>query len=286
MLDHAPVDGTRRFLVARNPDDASKLPFLLSLPLPGGPVLLKARETWPRTARVYCHPADEWPGAAEVVDEVAVRECRKRGRAIDLVLDRPRDNRSQFVFANIQGGREAIFWQTAKTTKGLRPGVRIPGRRASAWEVVPIVVDSRERYAYTFGKQQATVDRAPLEAGDYAVLFDGAVAGVVERKSVAGLTKDLIDGSLAFAMADLAALAHAAVIVDGPYAELLKNERVRPGFVLDLLARVQVRYPNVPIVFAGTRALAEEWTFRFLGAARAEAAGDARYGNSDSGTST
>lgn len=42
-----------------------------------------------------------------------------------------------------------------------------------------------------------------------------------------------------------------------------------PGFVADLLATVQVRYPNVPIVFCGTRPLAEEWVYRFLGAALA-----------------
>lgn len=34
---------------------------------------------------------------------------------------------------------------------------------------------------------------------------------------------------------------------------------------------LQVRYPSVPIVFRDTRPLAEEWTFRFLGAALARA---------------
>ena len=38
----------------------------------------------------------------------------------------------------------------------------------------------------------------------------------------------------------------------------------------DLLARVQVRYPEIPILFLETRALAEEWTFRYLGAALAD----------------
>jgi len=42
------------------------------------------------------------------------------------------------------------------------------------------------------------------------------------------------------------------------------------GFLPDLLARVQVRYPEIPIVFAETRPLAEEWTYRYLGAALAE----------------
>ncbi|WP_276319851.1 hypothetical protein [Egibacter rhizosphaerae] len=40
--------------------------------------------------------------------------------------------------------------------------------------------------------------------------------------------------------------------------------------MLDLLARLQVRYPTVPIVFADSRKMAEEWTYRFLAAAHAE----------------
>ena len=34
----------------------------------------------------------------------------------------------------------------------------------------------------------------------------------------------------------------------------------------DGLAELQVRYPNVPIVFCETRKLAEEWTYRYLAA--------------------
>ncbi|MGI9097608.1 MAG: ERCC4 domain-containing protein, partial [Solirubrobacteraceae bacterium] len=33
------------------------------------------------------------------------------------------------------------------------------------------------------------------------------------------------------------------------------------------VARHQVRYPAVPIVFADSRKLAEEWTYRYLAAA-------------------
>lgn len=53
---------------------------------------------------------------------------------------------------------------------------------------------------------------------------------------------------------------------------------MQPGFVADLLARVAVRYPTVPVVFAGSRTLAEEWTYRYLAAALAEARGDDRFG--------
>jgi hypothetical protein len=37
-----------------------------------------------------------------------------------------------------------------------------------------------------------------------------------------------------------------------------------------MLGRLVVRYPEVPIVFAGSRKFAEDWAFRFLGAAAAE----------------
>ena len=54
------------FLVARNPEPGSTLPFLIRLPLGPSGIVLKAREAWPRTAKVYCHRA-EWPDDAEIV---------------------------------------------------------------------------------------------------------------------------------------------------------------------------------------------------------------------------
>jgi hypothetical protein len=47
--------------------------------------------------------------------------------AIDLVLDRPGENRSQLVFTQIPGGREGIFWQPARTTRQARSGIRVRG---------------------------------------------------------------------------------------------------------------------------------------------------------------
>ena len=76
------------FRIARNPEEDSKLPYLLQLPIDGG-LVLKARDTWPRASRVYCHPyVDRWPDEAGVIEETPVALCRQRGAAIDLVLDR------------------------------------------------------------------------------------------------------------------------------------------------------------------------------------------------------
>jgi hypothetical protein len=59
-------------------------------------------------------------------------------------------------------------------------------------------------------------------------------------------------------------------VVEDRYGNLLKLAYAPAGFLPDLLARVQVRYPEIPLLFLETRPLAEEWTFRYLGAALAE----------------
>lgn len=275
------TESRAQFLIARNPDSDSSLPFLLRVPIGAG-LILKARDTWPRTARVYCHRADAWPADPEIVEDVGVLECQRHGVAVDLVLDRARENRSQFVFTRLPSGREGIFWQTRKVASTARPGARIPGRRVSdlAGELL-IVVDTRERYPYRFARQQATTERASLVAGDYAVRDgSGEVLAAVERKTAADLGSSLSNGTLVFELAKLAVLHRAAIVVEEGYAKLLSyaSGHAPAGFLPDLLARVQVRYPEIPIVFLETRPLAEEWTFRWLGAALVEALAEEELG--------
>jgi hypothetical protein len=50
-----------RFVVARNPDTDSSLPYVLRLPVGGSGLALKAAEPWPVSTRVYCHPLEEVP---------------------------------------------------------------------------------------------------------------------------------------------------------------------------------------------------------------------------------
>ena len=264
-------------VIARNPDPGSSLPWLLRLPLGPAGVVLKVRDTWPRTAKVYCHRAEGWPEDAEIVERVPVRSCVRRGAAIDLVLDRSRENRSQFVFTKVRGGRDVIFWQTARTAKQARPNVGLPTAR-SRGGILRILVDSHERYPWKFPRQQAETARQALPAGDYAVELDGTVVAAVERKTLQDLASTATTGKLRYALADLAALPRAAVVVEDRYSSLFRLAHVRPSVVADALAEVQVRYPNVPIVFCETRPLAEEWTYRFLGAALHELSADGAAG--------
>ncbi len=266
---------TGEFVIARNPEDGSRLPYLLRLPLGREGVVLKAREMWPRTSTIYCHPAVEWPAEPDIVESTPVRSCVRRGASIDLVLDRARENRSQFVFTTIRGGREAIFWQTARTVRQARPGVSLPTARAQAVPNLEIVVDSRERYAWSFSHQQATTTRRALPAGDYAVEDDGVIVAAVERKSLQDLVASLTSGKMRYLLADLARLPRAAVVVEDRYSKVFALEHARPAVVADAIAECHARFPHIPIVFCETRALAQEWTYRFLAAALREAADDA-----------
>ena len=194
------------------------------------------------------------------MERVPTRSCVRRGAAIDLVLDRGRESRSQFVLTYVRG-REAIFWQTARTAKQARPSVRSPRARAAGIAEMQVVVDSHERYAWKFSDEQVTTVRRGLPVGDYAVEVEGRPVAVVERKSLPDLVSTLTSGRLRYALAELATVPRAAVVVEARYSDVLKLDPsipVRPSVVAEGLAECQARVPSVPVIFAETRALAQQ----------------------------
>lgn len=256
------------FVVARNPDTESKLPFLLALPLDGG-LFLKAREPWPRASRVYCHPLNEgWPDSPDILERVPIRSCRRRGAAVDLVLDRPQLFRSQFVFTEVRG-RPAIFWQSQKTARTANPGARVPRRRSIAG--LMITVDTRERWPYRFSARDVNISRAALGAGDYAVGEPARPLAVVERKTLENFVTCLSDGTLSFQMQKLGEMPLAAIVVEGRYSEIFRLQHVNASWIADVLSRLHARYPEIQVTFADSRKFAEEWTYRFLASAASDA---------------
>ncbi len=260
---------TEELLIATNPDPDSKLGFLVLLPLSGG-MVFRTSGTWPRAKALYCHPVEltEWPSEPDIVERLTIRSCVRRGAAIDLILERGRENRSQLVFTKARG-RDMVFWQSPRTRKQSRPSVTTPKARTAGVTGLEIIVDTREQYAYRFGAQQATTVKRSLPCGDYGVTVADRLVASVERKSLADLASSLTNGKLRFALAELAALPRAAVIVEDRYSQVFKLDWIRPAVVADGLAELQIRFPDVPIVFAENRQLAEEWTYRYLAAALA-----------------
>jgi hypothetical protein len=103
------------------------------------------------------------------------------------------------------------------------------------------------------------------------VELDGQLVAAVERKSLQDLSSSLLNGKLRYALAELSGIRHGAVVVEDKYSRVFSLKHVRPSAVADAIAECQARYPTVPIVFCETRALAQEWTYRFLAAALHEA---------------
>jgi ERCC4 domain len=254
-------------LIATNPDPGSTLTYLLRVPLGEG-IVFRTSGTWPRTKALYCYPVstDEWPSEPDIVERVPLRSCARRGAAIDIIAARGRENRSQLVFTSARG-RDAVFWQSPRTRKQARPSVTLPTARAAGIPELEIVVDAHERYAYRFAGQQVRTTSRSLPCGDYGIIFDGNLVAAVERKSLPDLIGSLTTGRLRYALGELAALRRAAVVVEDRYSQIFKQDHVRPALVADGIAECQIRWPNVPIVFCETRALAEEWTYRYLAAA-------------------
>jgi hypothetical protein len=262
------LESVAELLIAVNPDSDSRLPYLLRVPQPGADLLFRTSGTWPRVKALYCHPIGlhEWPEDPDVVERVPLRSCQRRGASIDVIADRSRENRSQLVFT-VARGRDVVFWQSQRTRKQARPNVRTPTARAQGLAVLQIVVDAHERYPYRFPTQQITTVKQALPCGDYGLILESRLVASVERKSLPDLVTSLTGGTLRYQIADLAALPRAAVVVEDRYSQVFKIERIRPAVVADGLAELQIRWPNVPIVFCESRQLAEEWTYRFLAAA-------------------
>lgn len=161
-----------------------------------------------------------------------------------------------------------MFWQSARSRGQYRVRPALPAATAAGISQMEVFVDDREKEAYTFAYHPVSPVRHRLVCGDYAVATDGRMTAAVERKSLPDLAASMSGHRLEYAMADLARLPRAAVVVEDRYDQLYNIEHLRESRMSQRLAHLQVRHPNVPIVFPGTRGLAEEWTFRFLAAAR------------------
>jgi hypothetical protein len=127
-----------------------------------------------------------------LVDEAAVLACKRRGAAIDLVLDRPKLARSQFVFTNARG-RPAVWWQTQTTVQLANPGARVPRGRGAG--TLAVAVDTREKYGWRFAGRPVMIERRALAGGDYGAVVNDTIVAVVERKTLANLATSLSDAT-------------------------------------------------------------------------------------------
>ena len=266
-------DSLAAFWVGRN-SHSKLLPYVLRIPVSGeGRLFLAAGDDWPRGKDVFCQKLDAWPDAADVIEEVPVEACWRVGQAVHLTLRRPRARRSLFVWTRNKSGRELIFWRSQTSMRAARPGLRMPHARGLE-AALEIAVDVAERFPWRFSGHDVSVKRRGLPIGDYAIVRDDVVIAAVERKSPPDLAKSAVSGKLNLALGDLAKAPHAALVVEGRLGEVIRTARdggAKSGWVLNVLAALQVSHPTVMWMFAETPRLAQEWAYRWLAAAsRAE----------------
>lgn len=255
------------FVIARNPNPASRLPYVIRLPVAGRqPIVLATRETWPGPKDVFCFQLDEWPPDAEIVETLPVHACWQAGKAVHLTLKRRQRRRSMFVWTKSRG-RTLVFWRTQRTMEAARPGLKVPQARGLG-EELHVAVDVREQHPWRFGPDVRCQPRE-LPVGDYAVLVDDSVFAAIERKTPAGLASSAIDGTLSFALAELSRLPRACLVVEGRFSDLFKADaHVNSSWLMSVVAAMQWTYPRVAWMFAETRDLAEQYALRWLGAAQ------------------
>ena len=126
------------------------------------------------------------------------------------------------------------------------------------------------------GPEGARVERRSLPAGDYALLRDGEPIAVAERKTFADVIADF--GAplvLHERLGALEAQPRPALVIETQYADFLDPERTRPwpaAHAARVLAELAALHPKLPVVYAGSRKLANHWAVRWFAAVAASPA--------------
>ncbi len=245
---------------------------------------LLAQSRWPGPGQqVFCLREDERPESlGDALEEVEISSIRRFGRKLSVVLDRNRHKRCDFLFLrrpykHQPGEYEQIFFRTQKSLKAhkSRGRTNLFGEQA-----IEVVIDSGERYPWKFNA--ASQRRARLPVGDYALIHAHEPVAVVERKTFDNLLGDV--GQLQLLHQQLAELArwpHAALVIEAQYADFMQPERTGAWSVAHLgrvLAELTTLHSGLPIIFAGNRKFANQWTQGFFEAVARKLAEPAEHG--------
>lgn len=255
--------------------ESIKFPYRLSI-VRGEEVLLAllVGDRWPGSkGNIFCLRDDlhTSPQAVEEVERVPVVSMRRYGKRLSVVLDRARQKRCDFLFLKKQykdgrGEYEQIFWQTQK---GLRERKAKTRFAIYGGEALHVVIDAHERYPWKFAG--CKVERFALPVGDYALLENGEIAAVVERKILEDMVSSLSNLRILHqTMNELEAYPLSALVVEAGYGDFLKAENIRPlnpPYCIRAFAELVALHPAVIVHFAGSRKLANLWTLAFFKAA-------------------
>lgn len=252
--------------------DGERFPYIITI-VKRDQVLLSllAQDKWPGTkGNIFCYRSEEanLPEPDSILEEVGVLTYDQFGKRLNLVLDRPQKKRCSFLFLTKQyknkpGEYEQIFWQTQMGLTQRGAGYKLSYYNNQSFD---IIVDPAERYAWNFPGLRTKVEKIPI--GDYAIKDQHGLLAVVERKTFANLLHEF--GNLKKfhqQLYELQGYRYSAVVLEATYADFLNADKLKyyqPAFAKKALAEIQTIHPSLPLIYAGGRKYAIEWTRSFF----------------------
>lgn len=134
-------------------------------------------------------------------------------------------------------------------------------------EKIRLIIDNREQLPWGLSTDLFTVERGTLRTGDYSVrgLTDQIA---LERKTLGDCVNTVIHDWTRFRkeLYRLAAIDHTAFVVEATVADILDKRYESDADPLSVLGRLNsiMLDHGVPVVFAGSRAVAETFAERWL----------------------
>ncbi len=245
---------------------SERFPYRLTIQTEAGRVILALRvqDRWPGSrGNIFCirdEGRSGLPEPLEEVERVPVVSFKRYGHRVSVVLQRASCRKCDFLFLKKSyktksGFYEQIFWQTEQALRERRPRVKLSIRGSPALE---ILIDRNERYPWRF--PGCRVERESLPAGDYALLGNGVIQAVVERKTYSDLLAAFgILPSFHQRLNEMESYPRAALVIEAHYADFLNPSRNRfysISFTTQAIAEIYALHPHLQVVFAGNRKLA------------------------------
>ncbi|MEO0143244.1 MAG: ERCC4 domain-containing protein [candidate division WOR-3 bacterium] len=265
---------TLKWLLYQQVDE--KFPYKLYIEVePDKFLCLNTQERWPGPGKkIYCHPngfcnAENLP-AEEPLEKCNIIAAKRYGRRLVIALDRKTKKRCWFVFIKkeykTRPGEfyEQVFWITQSSEAVRRPGAYVPKVREDT--LIEIIIDKREHYPYKFGYTKTKRENLPV--GDYALIKDGKIVAIAERKSLDNFLNQVSTyDSFKAILNELATYPYKALILEAPYSDFLNPRKIKPyraSYIAGILSDLAVRFPTIQIVFCDNRKFAQEWLLRWF----------------------
>ncbi|TAN06515.1 MAG: hypothetical protein EPN38_08235 [Rhodanobacteraceae bacterium] len=267
---------TATWIVQRTSD--ARFPFRIAVEQDGHTLFaVRARATWPGAGtQVFClreRERDRLEPLAEI-ERVPVAHVTRLGRKLSVTLDRAQRKRCEFLILEKPrkdgGVYEQVFFRTEAAVRAHKSS-KYAELSARNIDGMRIVIDSGERYAWTFPGASVTKRRLPV--GDYALIDDERPHAIIERKTMQNLLGDLAElKGLHQQLAELSAWPHAALVIEAQYADFgnpAKIGRWPAAHLWRVLGELPALFPAVQCIFAGNRKLANVWALRWFAALQA-----------------